>query len=391
MRPQLDMYFRMSACTAIRIRIRNKVCSLQVCLLVRKLQERKYTLADNVESLMDSWHPHTVCSDPGTCWIKAAEPAVNVPPDEQIDPRPDAQWSAAGLRSGIYGVVTPNVVPLQDGGYRLYYTQILPRPGFPAGANDYDNATSRILSARSENGETWIPEPGVRLLPQQSGPGTLRVVSPEVVPAGDNRDRLRMYYEDCRGPGLDAASLKSAGSEDGGLTWTVESGVRMGDGDRSFISPRAVFLEDGRCRLYYAERGKGIRSALSGDGGLTFRQEPGLRIGSERSDNAPMAFAPEILSIKGGGFRMYYAQYATSKAACIMSALSDDGLTWQKDCEMTIAPGGAWDTVKASEMCVMPLGKSDEKGAGYRMLYEACDGTATDKRGVWRIATAISQ
>lgn len=348
-------------------------------------------MADHVGLLMGTWRPHTVGSDPGTRWIKDSKPAVDAPPDDQLDPRPDARWPATGLRSGIYGVVTPNVVPLRSGGYRLYYTQILPRPEFPGGANDYDNATTRILSARSEDGTTWIPEPGVRLSPSQSGPETLRVVSPEVVPFGQDRDRLRMYYEDCRASGRDTATVKSAESEDGGLTWAVEAGVRMGDTGRSFISPRAVFLEDGRCRLYYAERGRGIRSALSADGGLKFRQESGLRIGPERSGNPRTVFAPEVLCIDGGGYRMYYGQYTTSHSACIMSAVSDDGLAWRKDREPAVAPGGAWDTAKASEMSVMSLGESDARETGYRMLYEACDGTARDKRGVWRITAAISQ
>jgi len=53
-------------------------------------------------------------------------------------------------RTGLCGAVSPRVVALASGGYRMYYTQILPRAGFRAGANDYDNATSRILSATDE-------------------------------------------------------------------------------------------------------------------------------------------------------------------------------------------------------------------------------------------------
>src|SRR5580700_7116686 len=100
-------------------------------------------------------------ADPGSRWIKDAAPAVDVPPDNAADPAPEGIWSPDEKRTGIYGAVTPRALALPRGGYRMYYTQILPRPGFPAGANDYDNSTTRILSAHSADGDVWTPEPGV--------------------------------------------------------------------------------------------------------------------------------------------------------------------------------------------------------------------------------------
>ena len=122
----------------------------------------------------------TVPTDPGTSWVKDAEVAVDAPPDSEVAPMPEAQWPAEAVRTGVYGAVSPRAVAVPGGGYRLYYTQILPRPGFPAGANDYQNATTRILSAISPDGSTWTPEPGVRLSPQEGGAGEFRVVSCEV-------------------------------------------------------------------------------------------------------------------------------------------------------------------------------------------------------------------
>ena len=72
--------------------------------------------------------PHTVAADPGLVWSKDPEPAVDAPPDEVVDPAPEARWPIGAVRTGVYGVVTPNVVALPDGTYRMYYTQILPRP-----------------------------------------------------------------------------------------------------------------------------------------------------------------------------------------------------------------------------------------------------------------------
>lgn len=331
----------------------------------------------------------TVPSDPGLSWIKEATVAVDAPPDSQINPLPAAQWPADALRTGICGAVSPRVVCLPKGGYRLYYTQILPRLGFPAGANDYHNATTRILSAFSRDGWSWTPEPGVRLSAQQGGAGELRVVSSEVVPCADDSGRLRMYYECCSGTQSSHNAIRSAVSEDGGLGWTPEPGVRLQATGCTYIAPRVVFLEDGRCRLFCCQRGHGMISALSDDG-LRFHLEPGLRIAQDQPSDQRVAFAPEIVRAAGVPYRMYYAGYGTANRADILSAVSDDGLQWRKEAEPIISPGGGkWDAAKCSEMCVFPL--PSDQAPRYRMVYEACDGTAPDQRGVWRIACATSR
>ena len=125
-------------------------------------------------------------------------------------------------------------------------------------------------------------------------------------------------------------------------------------------------------------------------------------------------FAPEVVAIgDGGGYRMFYAGVRTPEDAFILSAWSADGLEvifqwknpafllenpdflsknvdyiiyqWVKDLSPVISPGGRWDRVKSSEMCVMQL----QTGA-FRLLYEGCDGTAAGLRGVWRINSATS-
>jgi len=333
---------------------------------------------------------HTVPTNPGTSWVKDAAAAVDAPPDNEVDPLPEAQWPAQAVRTGVCGAVSPRVVALPGGGYRLYYTQVLPRPGFPVGANDYDHATTRILSAISPDGSAWTPEPGVRLSSQEGGAGEFRVVSSEVVPLDDAYGRLRMYYECCSGPQSEPNLIRSALSEDGGLVWTPEPGVRLGASDRKHYSaPRILFLDDGRWRLYCCEQGQGIISALSEDGGLTFRPEPGLRIAQDRDYDALIAFAPEIIRIHEAGYVMYYAGYSAPNRAYILAAVSDDGLTWQKEADPVVSPGhGAWDAAKCSEMCIFRL--HERQVPRYRMVYEGCDGTATDERGVWRILSATS-
>jgi hypothetical protein len=330
----------------------------------------------------------TVDSDPGTRWSKDAAVAIEAPPDSDTHPRPGATWSHEDRRTGLCGVVSPRVLTLPSGGYRMYYSQIFPRPGFPAGANDYDNASTRILSAISHDGQVWIPEPGVRLSPQEGGAGEFRVVSSEVVPVGDGR-LLRMYFECCAGSQAVTNSIRSATSTDG-LKWIMDPGVRVESAGHNYASPRIVFLEGGRCRMYLFDRGQGIISLLSSDG-LEFRPEPGLRIAQDGPYDTLCTFASEIVRVAGAGYVMYYAGYGHASRADILRAVSSDGLNWTKDTEPVIAPGpGGWDAAKASEMCLIRLPGTANQAARYRMFYEACDGTSPNSRGVWRIAAATS-
>ncbi|MBM3265140.1 MAG: hypothetical protein FJY97_17210, partial [candidate division Zixibacteria bacterium] len=70
--------------------------------------------------------------------------------------------------------------------------------------------------------------------------------------------------------------------------------------------------------------------------------------------------------------------------------VSQDGLTWQKNAEPVLSPGpGGWDAAKCSEMGVFRLFNAGQPPR-YRMVYEACDGTTRDERGVWRIASATT-
>ena len=336
---------------------------------------------------------HTVEADPGVFWSKELHVAIDAPPDYDTNPRPEATWPREYLRTGLCGVVSPRVIALPGGGFRMYYSQILPRPGFPAGANDYDNASTRIVSAWSQDGRAWVPEPGVRLSPQEGGAGEFRVVSSEVVPIGDGQ-RLRMYFECCEGSQAVTNTIRSATSLDG-LKWIMDPGVRVESEGHNYASPRIVFLDDGRCRMYLFDRGLGIISLLSHDG-LEFHQEPGLRIAQDGLYDSLCAFAPEIVRVAGAGYVMYYAGYSqvsesSASRADILRAVSADGLTWKKEAEPVIAPGpGGWDAAKASEMCLIRLPGASNESPGYRMFYEACDGTAPSARGVWRIAAASS-
>jgi hypothetical protein len=327
------------------------------------------------------------------------------------------------------------------GGHRLFYTEVLPRPGFPAGCLDYENSTARICCADSDNdGETWTQGRPV-LLPEQAG--ALRVVSPEVVnvhdtsSSGASSGLLRMYFESAEQATQTVTSIRSALSSNGGLDWEVEDGARLGGGPSDAFSSCRVVLASAESigakrthesvfqavtpalRMFASQRDVGIVSALSTDGGLTFAKEEGVRISIGATKYSSLGvFAPEVLQLADSAhtaYRMYYVgvsgvvKAGAANRCSILTATSEDGLAWTVEEEAVVLPAGggavgegggdagavgegggdgrgaAVDRAKCSEMSVMALSKG-----GHRMLYEACDGTAPGERGVWRIASVVA-
>jgi len=115
------------------------------------------------------------------------------------------------------------------------------------------------------------------------------------------------------------------------LTWTIDSGVRLQDA----TVPNILRLEDGRFRLYYGGPG-GILSAISQDG-LTFTKEAGVRVPAGSAGSAEMIVSdPTLVKLKDGRVRMYY-KGATGGGGpgqamhSIFSAISTDGLRFEKE------------------------------------------------------------
>jgi hypothetical protein len=172
---------------------------------------------------------HWVPSDPGTRFVK--DPAVVVAP-----PAVDGEWKA----------LTPNVLALPSGGFRLYYT--LSGPG-----RDYGPTRAAVLSCFSPDGLTGEPEAGERIAPFGVD-AAVRVVCPDVVPIpAAEGGGWRMYLE---GQPADprASVIVSARSADG-LAWEPEPGMRF-SGPRRYGSPRVVVMSDSpgaavRYRMYF--------------------------------------------------------------------------------------------------------------------------------------------
>jgi len=278
-------------------------------------------------------------------------------------------------------ILTPNVIHLPTGGYRMYYTGLGPARRDP-------DALGYILSASSDDAVTWSKDPGVRvdlMAPYASH----RTLCPDVILLEDGH--FRMYFE-ARSPDRPTVIL-SALSPDG-LDWTVEEGVRFGDDQWSYGTPRVLYAcAPGQAlthRMYFhrytyplrggLDAGNHIISAVSTDG-LHFEEENGVRIRQETDRETFSVYAPEVVRLADGTYRLYYSGWSDTVRGGIFTAVSRDGLHWDKGTDVVIELGQqGWDADMVSEPCVIDL--PDGRA---RLFYEACDG-----EGKYRILSATS-
>ena len=299
--------------------------------------------------------------DPGTSWTK--DPGVVI--DVDVDRAP-------------HRVLTPHVIALSTGGYRMYYYSAAPK-------RREEGVLGSIVSAFSAAGESWTREEGLRI-DAHAPDAESRTLCPDVVvlPTGG----YRMYYQahSAQGRGVVLSSFSADG-----LQWSREAGIRFAVEDAVCGSPRCLPLEDGRWRLYCHEyptapAAAGIHtsnhviSAIS-DNGLDFGREPGVRIAQETELEAYSVYAVEVLRLGDGSYRLYYAGWSRDPVeGRIFSARSVDGLNWVKDEGICLDKGGPHQSQKVSEPCVVRL-----PDGHFRMFYEANDGGQE-----WRILSATA-
>jgi hypothetical protein len=290
--------------------------------------------------------------DPGTLWTK--DPRIAIDLDHPLDSE---------------RILTPNVIRLPAGGYRMYYT------GLGPARRDRD-ALGYILSATSNDAVTWDKDEGVRvdLFPPYA---SARTLCPDVIPLPDGR--YRMYFE---ARTTDQPTVILSAISDDGLSWQPEPGLRFGDATWSYGTPRCLYIEGDqpsayRFRLYFhrytfplvagIDAGNVIISAVSSDG-LVFEEEEGIRIAQETDRETYSVYAPEVVRLGDGSYRMYYSGWSEEVRGGVFTARSSDGLTWLKHPEPCIELGDRWDSSMVSEPCV--IGLDDGRS---RLFYEACD------------------
>ena len=313
-------------------------------------------------------------------------------------------------------VQAPCVTRVPDGGYRLFYTAIGP-------AKPFATCQGYILSAISQDGLQFDPEPDIRVAPQPTVPHmALRVLAPTVAHCSDGR--WRMYFES-RGSADRRTVICSAVSDDL-LHWTHEDGIRL-EGFDGVGGPRFLSFPDGRRRIYcfatdapsHEDRRQSIVSAVSSDG-LNFAFEAGYRLRHRQNeyDTAGIT-AAEVIPPQGDADRwaMFFSAWqdvpagtevplhpsrdpevANSEDFAAKSIASDiagyrsrifmahsrDGLVWER--AGCVIEGGGYssdelDAVHSEDMSLIEI----EDGQ-YRMYYAACD-----RNGNWRIASARTE
>ena len=307
-------------------------------------------------------------NDPGLVWTKDSRISIDL--DTSLDSDK---------------ILTPNVIRLPDGGFRMYYNGAGPnRP--------VKESQGYILSASSTDGVSWHKEPGIRIDVHQPD-ATLRVLCPDVIPLPDGR--WRIYFQAAATDRPDI--IASAVSEDG-LTWQREPGTRVAAPHCSYGSPRCLYIESPddpnqlAYRLYFHQFSFPFRSGLNeqnhiisaiSDDGLEFQEEPGVRITQQDPQRESYCvYGPEVIRLSNGTYRMYYSGWSEEIHGGIFAATSLDGLNWTKDPGPLLDLDRPLDCRMVSEPCVIELGSA---AGSYRLYYEA-----KDKNGRCRILSATS-
>jgi len=144
-----------------------------------------------------------------------------------------------------------------------------------------------------------------------------------------------------------------AGSMARDWTWEEEMRINFGNpGDWDHTGargPEAVLLPDGSIRVYYigwngsegpyvqqpksGERWR-ILSAISKDG-VNFTKEAGVRIDADpnaKPPNGPVSMSkPQVVRLSDGRYRMIFAAESESAFSVLFSAVSENGLSWQRE------------------------------------------------------------
>lgn len=258
-------------------------------------------------------------------------------------PEPEEIWAKEeGVR--INSGVSPDVIRLSDGSWRMYYT-----------------VKEGIVSAVSQDGKTWTKEQGVRVAPASHSRNQARIGSATVMTLKDGTFRMLFEASDEK---QTIFEISSATSKDG-LDWKKEGGARVSDTNkfdqRIAASPDAVKTESGSWRLYYSD-GDTIKLAVSGDEGLNWNKQNVKGLPAASID-------PSVIIMPDGVYRMYFVRSASADKldrARILSARSNDGFSWSVERGIRVAADKGANMVMDPDVVLSSLGKM-------RMYYTQLD------------------
>jgi hypothetical protein len=185
----------------------------------------------------------------------------------------------------------------------------------------YSGLGTGIRCAGSLDGSVWFEYPQPCLASEDEAHSSLFSI-PWVFERNGGGYRMIYGSSDRDGP-----ALFSASSQDG-ITFIPEGRVTLinapdsssSPGDQ-FSIPSGIRTPDGKLRMYYAAAGGDIRSAVSGDEGLSWTGEEGVRL--------PSATDPSVALFPDGRYGLFYVDLAAgAKGQRLMVAVSDDGLSF---------------------------------------------------------------
>ena len=311
-------------------------------------------------------------------------------------------------------LLAPCITQTPAGSYRLFYTAVGP-------AKPFDACQGYLLSATSDDGLNFEPEPGIRLAPQEDLPQmSIRALCCTISDLGDGR--WRMYFES---RGADRPHVICSAVSTDMRTWKLEEGIRL-EAFGGLGGPRYLQLPDGRGRLYccaavLGSNGKSqkhVVSAVTIDG-VNFEMEPGFCItpqdvgpGStgmtaaevippkKTGDRWTMFLSPWFAPTPGSGpypkpqlnadaqadefVRTSVSGDISGFRSRILVAYSDDGSSFETGgCAIE---GGGYDSEEIDAIHAEDMSLIEINPGRYRMYYACCD-----RYGNWRIASAVSE
>jgi hypothetical protein len=107
----------------------------------------------------------------------------------------------------------------------------------------------------------------------------------------------------------------------------------------------------------------------STDPGTSWSKDGWIAIDLDRQDPAAKVVTPNVVALPGGGYRMYFEAGSRDRPTVVLSAHSDDGLTWQREDGIRVGQAGS---SLGSPRCVylaMPGPAADAPSRGCRLYY----------------------
>ena len=108
-----------------------------------------------------------------------------------------------------------------------------------------------------------------------------------------------------------------------------------------------------------------ILSALSTDG-LNWQKEPGIRLDAHEPNASRRVLCPDVIPLPDCRWRMYFEARSSKGPSVVLSAVSTDGLEWEREAGVRVADP-EWSF--GSPRCIYVEDPESPTGLGYRLYF----------------------